>query len=102
MNPVFAEPWHAQAMAIAARLQEAGLVTPAEWSETLGAAIRAAQAAGDADDGTTYHQHVVTAIETVLTAKGLVREAELRAMKAAWTEAYLTTPHGQPVEIMRP
>lgn len=98
-DPAFAEPWQAQAMAIAARLQEAGVFTAGEWSAALGAAIRAAQAAGDPDDGSTYYDHVVAALETLLTAKGAASAAELAAMKAAWTEAYATTPHGRPVEL---
>lgn len=98
-GPPFAEPWQAQAIAIVARLQETGAIGAAEWSNALGAAIRAAQAAGDPDDGSTYYHHVLAALETLVAAKGLAGLGELATMKAAWTEAYATTPHGQPVTL---
>src|SRR5580692_2701987 len=41
-GPVFAEPWQAQAFALAVQLSEAGHFTWSEWSETLGAELRAA------------------------------------------------------------
>jgi nitrile hydratase accessory protein len=98
-GPPFAEPWQAQAMAIVARLQEAGAIGAAEWSNALGTAIRAAQTAGDPDDGSTYYHHVLAALETLVAAKGLAARTELAAMKTAWTEAYAATPHGQPVTL---
>jgi len=36
-GPVFAEPWHAQAFALAVRLSELGHFTWKEWAEALGA-----------------------------------------------------------------
>ena len=38
----FAEPWEAQAFALAVSLQDRGVFTAAEWSEALGAEIAAA------------------------------------------------------------
>ena len=98
-GPVFAEPWQAQALAIAVALQESGAFSAEEWAAALGAAIRAAQAAGDADDGTTYYAHVLAAVERLVREKGLAGAAELAAMKQAWAEAYATTPHGRPVVL---
>ena len=66
------EPWHAQALANAYGLQEAGVITAAEWSDALGAAIKRAQAAGDPDKGDTYYLHVLDALETLMREKGLV------------------------------
>lgn len=97
--PAFKEPWQAQALATALGLQEAGLVTPAEWSDALGAAIRRAQADGDPDTGDTYYQHVVAALESLLDQKGLLSVVELAERKAAWEAAYRATPHGEPVRL---
>ena len=36
-EPVFAEPWQAQAFALAVALNERGLFSWTEWAETLGA-----------------------------------------------------------------
>lgn len=98
-GPIFAEPWEAQAMAMAVRLEEGGHFTAAEWAEALGAEIRRAQAAGDPDDGTTYYRHVLAALERLVADKGLLSRDLLARRKAAWSEAYRTTPHGRPVTL---
>ena len=99
-DPPFQKPWQAQALATALGLQEAGVITATEWSEALGAAIKHAQAAGDPDQGATYYNHVLDALEMLMQEKGLVPAEELSTRKAQWKEAYLTTPHGQPVTLM--
>jgi len=98
-GPVFAEPWEAQALALAARLEESGCFTAGEWAEALGGEIRRAQAAGDPDDGTTYCRHVLAALERLVAEKGLLSPNLMARRKAAWAEAYRTTPHGQPVTL---
>ena len=98
-GPVFAEPWEAQAFALAVKLQEQGAFTATEWAEALGAEIKAAQARGDPDDGTTYYRHWLAALERLATEKGIVDRSALKRRKDDWTEAYLNTPHGQPVRL---
>ena len=41
-GPVFAEPWQAQAFALAVRLSEQGHFTWKEWAETLAEELKAA------------------------------------------------------------
>lgn len=93
------EPWQAQALATALGLQASGVITAAEWSNALGAAIKRAQAAGDPDEGDTYYDHVLDALETLMREKDLVPAGELSERTAQWREAYLTTPHGEPVKL---
>ena len=50
----------------------------------------------------TYYEHWLTALERLVTAKGLADPAALVTRKEAWTEAYRNTPHGKPVELSRP
>ena len=95
----FQEPWQAEALATALSLEEAGVITASEWSQALGAAIKRAQAGGDRDDGETYYLHVLDALESLLRTKGLIEREELSRKKTAWEEAYLSTPHGQPVAL---
>ena len=98
-GPVFREPWEAQAFALAVELSEAGVFTWAEWAETLGAEIKAAQAAGDPDLGDTYYRHWLAALERLVAEKGLLGTADLAARRDAWARAYRATPHGQPVAL---
>ena len=98
-EPVFAEPWEATAQALAQIVVEGGHVTPAEWAEALGTAIKTAQAEGDPDDGTTYYRHVLAALESLLVNKGIVEGSDLVARRDAWRHAYESTPHGQPVTL---
>jgi nitrile hydratase accessory protein len=95
----FAEPWQAQALAIAMSLQESGVITARQWSEALGAAIERAQIAGDPDRGDTYYLHVLDALEHLLAENNLVSGESLVERKAEWEAAYRRTPHGQPVEL---
>jgi len=94
-EPVFAEPWQAQAFALAVRLSEQGYFTWKEWAQTLAEEIRRAEP----DDGSRYYEHWLAALERLVTAKGLADRAALDQRKHAWAEAYRHTPHGQPVEL---
>lgn len=94
-GPVFAEPWQAQAFALTLKLHEAGAFTWAEWAEALSQAL-----AGDpGDDGARYYVHWVDALEGLVAAHNLAGKGELDSRRKAWKDAYLRTPHGQPVEL---
>ena len=98
-GPVFAEPWQAQAFALAVKLSEQGHFTWKEWATALAEEIRAAANRGEPDDGSRYYHHWLAALERLVTAKGLADSAALLAQKEAWAEAYRRTPHGRPVEL---
>jgi nitrile hydratase accessory protein len=98
-GPVFAEPWQAQAFALAVKLSDQGHFTWKEWAAALAAELKAAADRGEPDDGTHYYEHWLATLERLLTAKGLTDPAALRARKEAWAEAYRRTPHGKPVEL---
>jgi nitrile hydratase accessory protein len=101
-GPVFAEPWQAQAFALAVKLSEGGYFTWKEWAAALAHELRAAADCGEPDDGSRYYEHWLAALERLVTAKGLADPAALVTRKEAWTEAYRNTPHGKPVELTRP
>ena len=98
-GPVFAEPWQAQAFALAVNLSEQGHYTWKEWAAALSNQLQAAAARGEPDDGSRYYEHWLAALETLVAAKGLADPHALQTRKAAWTAAYLHTPHGQPVAL---
>jgi len=98
-GPVFAEPWQAQAFAIAVRLSALGFFTWKEWAEALASELAAADERGEADDGSEYYFHWVAALENLVTSKGLTDVAALFERKEAWADAYRHTPHGKPIEL---
>jgi len=98
-QPVFAEPWQAQAFALAVNLSEQGYFTWNEWATALADELRAAAVRGEPDDGSHYYEHWLATLERLVTAKGLADQTALIGRKDAWTEAYRTTPHGMPVEL---
>ena len=55
-GPVFAEPWQAQAFALAVVLSEQGHFTWKEWAAALGEELKASAARGEPDDGSYYYQ----------------------------------------------
>ena len=100
-DPVFDEAWQAQALAIADTLVKSGLFSAVEWSDTLGAALAAAAEKGQPDSQETYYQCVLQAVETLVARHSEIDQNAMRAMRENWEQAYLATPHGQPVELKR-
>ena len=98
-GPVFAEPWEAQAFALAVKLSEQGHFTWKEWAGALADELKAAADRGEPDDGSRYYHHWQAALERLVAEKGLADPASLRTRKEAWADAYRHTPHGKPVEL---
>ena len=99
-GPVFAEPWQAQAFALAVKLSEQGHFTRKEWATALADELKVAASRGEPDDGSHYYEHWLAALERLVTTKGLSDPAAMLARKEAWADAYRHTPHGKPVELL--
>ena len=100
-GPVFAEPWQANAFALAVKLSEQGHFTWKEWATALAETLKAAADRGEPDDGSRYYDYWLVTLERLVIAKGLANHETLAARKEAWIEAYRNTPHGRPVELPR-
>lgn len=98
-EPVFGEPWHAQASAMASLLVDSGTFSASQWAEALGAELRAARLAGSLDDTETYYRAVLCALERLLDQGQAISREELARRQDEWERAYLRTPHGQPVML---
>lgn len=98
-GPVFAEPWQAQAFALALALHARGVFAWPEWAATLADEIRRAQAAGDPDTGATYYLHWLAALERIVAEKGVTTAAMLERYRTAWDRAAERTPHGAPIAL---
>ena len=100
-GPVFAEPWQAQAFALAVKLSDQGYFTWKEWSAALAAELKAAARRGAPDDGSRYYEYWLAALERLVQEKGLLDFASLVERKDAWADAYRHTPHGKPIELRK-
>ena len=98
-GPVFAEPWQAEAFALAVRLSGQGHFTWTEWAAALAEELKKSAARGEPDDGSHYYHCWLTALEHITVAKRLLDSESLLVRKEAWADAYRHTPHGKPVEL---
>lgn len=98
-GPAFAEPWMAQVFACAVYLSRQGLFTWNEWVDVFSAEIKAhPQQPGEAANAAYYRQWLA-ALETIVGLKGAASTTEITERQETWRQAYLNTPHGQPVEL---
>jgi nitrile hydratase accessory protein len=93
-EPVFAEPWEAEAFAMAVKLHEKGLFTWSEWAEALGAQIRSAPEQ-------PYYACWLAALEHMVESRAVMSRQERERCIEAWDRAARETPHGKPIEISR-
>ena len=95
----FEAPWHAELFATTHALAQAGAFAWTEWADWFGAALAKADQDGAPKDGSTYYEIWLEAFEGFLAARGLAQDAALADLKSAWIQAYLSTPHGEPVTL---
>ena len=98
-GPVFAQPWEAQLFAMVLELARQGVFSWAEWTKMLGVEIAAVRDRGETDSGVTYYRHWLVTLEQLLSEKGVVQDSDLQSRMTQWREAYLNTPHGQPIHL---
>ena len=98
-DPVFSEPWHAQVFALTVHLNETGHFDWPEWAEAFGATLKRHGVDRDLDGGEDYFNAWLETLESFLSGKGIAPPEDVAALKSAWEEAYLTTPHGAPVSL---
>ena len=98
-DPVFDDPWQAQALAMADSLIKEGSFSASDWAATLGAELRLVHDADAPDNAQTYYLAVLAALEKLLDKAGAAVGPEVDSRREQWKRAYLNTPHGQPVEL---
>jgi nitrile hydratase accessory protein len=98
-EPAFDQPWQAQVLAIADTLVQSGMFSASTWSDALGAELKKAIEGGEADNQETYYRCVLQTLETLVAANSEIDREAMRGKRDDWEQAYLSTPHGQPVEL---
>ena len=95
----FDAPWHAQIFALTVHLAESGLFSWAEWTELLGSELRKNDNASTIDSNEFYYDAWLRALEKLMLRLNFSAQDELDLMRIRWEQAYLSTPHGQPVKL---
>ncbi|MFC2968160.1 nitrile hydratase accessory protein [Acidimangrovimonas pyrenivorans] len=95
----FDEPWHAQVFSLTVALNEAGHFSWSDWTEAFGATLARHGLSRDLDGGADYFAAWLETLEALLAARGLAAPDQVEATRAAWEDAYLSTPHGKPVKL---
>ncbi len=92
-EPVFAEPWQAQAFALTVALRKR-VFTWHEWANALAEEIRRP---GRAADGHDYYESWLDALCRLLAERDVASGDTLRALAQSWQRAARATPHGMPI-----
>ncbi len=89
-EPIFNEPWEAQAFAMAVNLHQKGLFTWEEWAAALSSEIHS---------GTEreYYNHWLAALEKLVASKNLTSIEAIKTREKEWHAAAARTPHGEPI-----
>ena len=98
-QPAFDEPWQAEVLAIADTLVQNGMFSAGAWSDALGEALKQAQTSGASDNQETYYQCVLKALEGLVASHSDIDRQAMNGKRKDWEQAYLSTPHGQPVNL---
>ena len=98
-DPVFEEMWHAQLFAVTVHLNELGHFTWPDWAAHFGEILKSHGLVGTLNGGNDYFLAWLDALESFLSQQGFTEVDDLRALKLAWKEAYVSTPHGNPVSL---
>ena len=96
-DPVFPEPWAAEAFAITVHLHERGLFSWGEWADSLSAEVHKP---GRAADGSDYFDCWVEALTGLLVGKGIADAEAILGLQKSWQRAAEATPHGVPIELI--
>ena len=98
---VFAEPWHAQLFAATHTLALAGHFEWKEWANHFSTALKSSDGLSPSDGDAAYYEIWLEAFEQFLVIRHLTDNKELAKLKGDWTDAFLRTPHGEPVELVK-
>lgn len=95
----FSEPWHAELLAIAILLYETGRLDKSELSEIAGKAISDKGWSVGTASGEDAFVAALSKMESVLAGSGIAGRTEIDSALNEWRQAYLDTPHGEPVKL---
>ncbi len=99
VGPIFDEPWQAQAFSVLVALHRDGRFEWQDWVDAFSRTIKAAPAQPGETANAAYFRQWAGALESFLVSRGLLSPHEILGREEEWRQAYLNTPHGEPVEL---
>ena len=98
--PAFDKPWQAEAFFLVVNLHQAGLFPWRDWVQIFSEEIKAAPARPGESINDAYYRQWVPAMEKLVASLGLAADNDITRRAREWRQAYLNTPHGQPVSLV--
>ena len=98
-EPVFSEPWHAQVFALTVSLNEDGHFSWPDWVARFSQTLARHGLDGELDGGEDYFNAWLETLEAMLAESAQAAPTDVERLRADWEQAYLTTPHGEPVRL---
>ena len=98
-EPVFESPWHAQLFALTVHLNEAGRFAWPDWADRFSETLKRHGVDKDLNGGDDYFNAWLETLEAYLSEIGAALPQDVAQMRNAWEQAYLSTPHGEPVSL---
>lgn len=98
-EPVFSEPWHAHVFALTVHLNESGHFDWPDWAARFSATLAKHGMNKNLDGGEDYFNAWLETLETLLAETKQAAPDDVDRIRSAWEQAYLTTPHGDPVHL---
>jgi len=100
---VFDEPWQAQVLAMADLLIQSKQISAGDWSSALGEQLKINQTVADGfnDNKENYYRAALSALIQLVESQQIISHQQLHTREDDWKNAYLSTPHGKPVELKK-
>lgn len=96
-GPVFDKPWQAKVFSLIVHLHQAGLFPWAEWVRMFSEEIKAAPTQPGENANDAYYRQWTAALENMAATLDLTAPEEITNRAQEWRQAYINTPHGQPI-----
>jgi len=85
--------------AVTVALNEAGRFDWSDWAARFSDTLKRNGLERELNGGDDYFQAWLETLEALLAEQGAALPKDVQKLHDAWEEAYLTTPHGQPVNL---
>ena len=99
-GPAFDHPWQAQVFSLTVHLHKTGLFSWADWVRIFSEEIKASPALPEESVNDTYYRQWLAAMEKLVAVLGFALRDDISRRTNEWRQAYLNTPHGQPVALV--